>query len=54
MKKRHNKVNVVRDRIDVSEGIDINKTSNSHKCRICQCWYSRVQNTRATPAHPAC
>ena len=27
------------DRIDVSEGIDINKTSASKKCDICHCWY---------------
>ena len=26
------------DRIDVSEGIDINKTSKSKECDICQCW----------------
>ena len=25
------------DRIDVSEGIDINKTSASKKCNICNC-----------------
>ena len=27
------------DRIDVSEGIDINKTSESKKCDICHYWY---------------
>ena len=27
------------DRIDVSEGIDINKTSASKKCVFCHCWY---------------
>ena len=27
------------DRIDVSEGIDVNKTSASKKCDICQYWY---------------
>ena len=27
------------DRIDVSEGIDINKTSASQECNICHCWY---------------
>ena len=27
------------DRIDVSEGIDINKTSASQGCNICHCWY---------------
>ena len=27
------------DRIDVSEGIDINKTSTSKECDICHHWY---------------
>ena len=27
------------DRIDVSEGIDVNKTSASKECRICHFWY---------------
>ena len=27
------------DRIDVSEGIDINKTSASKECDICHYWY---------------
>ena len=27
------------DRIDVSEGIDINKTSESNDCDICHSWY---------------
>ena len=27
------------DRIDVSEGIDINKTSASKECMLCHCWY---------------
>ena len=27
------------DRIDVSEGIDINKTYASKECKICDCWY---------------
>ena len=27
------------DRIDISEGIDINKTSASKKCDICHYWY---------------
>ena len=26
------------DRIDVSEGIDINKISTSKECNICLCW----------------
>ena len=27
------------DRIDVSEGIDVNGTSTSKKCDICHYWY---------------
>ena len=27
------------DRIDFSEGIDVNKTSKSKECDIFQCWY---------------
>ena len=27
------------DRIDVSEGIDINKTSKSKECDVCHYWY---------------
>ena len=27
------------DRIDVSEGIDINKTSESKECMLCHYWY---------------
>ena len=27
------------DRIDVSEGIDVNKTSKSRECDICPYWY---------------
>ena len=27
------------DRIDVSEGIDVNKTSESKECDVCHYWY---------------
>ena len=27
------------DRIDVSKGIDVNRTSNSKECNICYYWY---------------
>ena len=27
------------DRIDISEGIDVNKTNLSKDCDICHCWY---------------
>ena len=27
------------ERIDISEGIDVNKTSSSKECGICHFWY---------------
>ena len=27
------------DRIDISEGVDVNKTNLSKKCELCQYWY---------------
>ena len=27
------------DRIDISEGIDVNRSSNSRECGICRYWY---------------
>ena len=30
------------DRIDISEGIDVNKTSNSRKCSFCHYYYFLV------------
>ena len=27
------------DRIDISEGIDMDKTNKSKECDICHCWY---------------
>ena len=27
------------DRIDISEGVDVNKTNLSKKCELCQFWY---------------
>ena len=27
------------NRIDVSEGIDVNKTRESKECNFCHCWY---------------
>ena len=27
------------DRIDISEGIDVNITNASKECTICHCWY---------------
>ena len=30
------------DRIDVSEGIDVNKTNASKRCDTCHYWYTRL------------
>ena len=30
------------DRIDISEGIDVNKTSASKECDICHFWFFKV------------
>ena len=27
------------DRIDISEGIDVDKTDRSKECMFCYCWY---------------
>ena len=32
------------DRIDISEGIDTNKTSSSKECNICHYWYFLDKN----------
>ena len=32
------------DRIDISEGFDINKTNASKECDICHYWYSLSKN----------
>ena len=32
------------DRIDLDEGIDVNKTSNSRECGLCHSWYFFDQN----------
>ena len=37
------------DRIDISEGIDINKTSASKKCDICHYWYFLNKNFSYEP-----
>ena len=29
------------DRIDLDEGINVNKTSNSRECGLCHLWYFR-------------
>ena len=37
------------DRIDISEGIGINKTNASKQCDICQYWYFLDQNFKYEP-----
>ena len=37
------------DRIDVSEGIDMNKTSSSKECDICHCSYFLNKNFNYEP-----
>ena len=32
------------DRIDISEGIDINKTNKSKECMLCHYWYFSDNN----------
>ena len=32
------------DRIDISEGIDVNKTDKSKKCKFCHHWYFLNKN----------
>ena len=37
------------DRIDISEGIDINKTNTSKGCDICHYWYFLDKNVNYEP-----
>ena len=37
------------DRIDISEGIDIDKTSKSKECHICHYWYFLYKNFNYDP-----
>ena len=32
------------ERIDISEGIDLNKSDRSKECDICHCWYILDKN----------
>ena len=37
------------DRIDISEGIDVNKTTASKECDICRYWYFKDVGFRSEP-----
>ena len=37
------------DRIDASEGIDVNKTNLSKECMLCQYWYFLDKNFSCGP-----
>ena len=37
------------ERIDVSEGIDVNKTNASNECDICHYWYFLDENFKYEP-----
>ena len=37
------------DRIDISEGIDVNKTNLSKECNICHYWYFKDINFKYKP-----
>ena len=37
------------DRIDISEGVDINKRNASKKCKICHYWYFKDIGFRYEP-----
>ena len=37
------------DRIDISQGIDVNKTNASKECNICQCWYFKYIGFKYEP-----
>ena len=37
------------DRIDISEGIDVNKTNESKKCKLCRYWYFLNKNLTYGP-----
>ena len=37
------------DRIDISEGIDVNKTSASKECEICHYWYFKDFGLKQEP-----
>ena len=37
------------DKIDISEGIDINKTNASKECNICHYWYFLDKNSNYEP-----
>ena len=40
------------DKIDISEGIDVNKTNLSKECDICQYWYFKDIGFKYEPHLP--
>ena len=42
------------DRMDVSEGIDVNKTSASKESDICHCWYFLDKGVKFQPYLHGC
>ena len=39
------------NRIDISEGLDVNKTSASKECDICHYWYFKDIAFKSEPYH---
>ena len=37
------------DKIDITEGIDVDKTNKSRECIFCHCWYYLKENFRYGP-----
>ena len=40
---------IFRKKIDVSEGIDVNKTSASKQCNVCHYWYFLIYSFKFQP-----
>ena len=37
------------DRIDISEGVDVNRTDRSKECTLCHYWYFLNKNFKCGP-----
>ena len=43
------------DKIDISEGIGINKTSDSHECKVCRYWcFVKINFAYESLVHNGC